>query len=190
VDSNLANTTLAAGAIPASSKRLRFRALEAGDTLWLTMLCGQSQVKRYLLGEAEGSFQQAQKIIAVSQYCYHLHTGFGFWATSNEEGALIGLFSLLPAESESAQQAPEMGVRLLPKFWSRWYGVEGGRALSKHAFDTLKLDCVHAHTHPENLAAIAIARRVGFILGPQTTYFSHPAQRLVFSKKDYQRRPV
>jgi RimJ/RimL family protein N-acetyltransferase len=171
--------------LPAASRRLRFRELSLADTFWLAMLCGQGKVSALLLGEGneESNFSSAQKIIAVSQYCYQHRPGFGFWVTANEAGTMIGLFSLLPAEDDAA--APEMGVRLLPAFWARWYGVEGGRALCLHAFEQLKLPRVYAHTHPDNVSAQAVARRVGFRLGPACSYFSKPAQRLIYTKAEY-----
>jgi RimJ/RimL family protein N-acetyltransferase len=171
--------------IPVGGGRIRFRELAPADALWLTTLNGNPAVKKLLIGEDGGGFHGALKIIGVAQHLYQHQPGYGFWAALDERNYLIGVFSLLPTSAEAQIPGADMGVRLLPSYWGKWYGVEGGRSLSRHVFEVLKLSAVYAHTHPENLAAQAISVRVGFEMDAPCNYYGAPAQRLRFTAARY-----
>ena len=52
---------------------------------------------------------------------------------------------------------------LAPSFWSKGYGSEATKMMVDYAFKTLNLNRIQLHVCAENLAAIKIYERVGFI---------------------------
>jgi RimJ/RimL family protein N-acetyltransferase len=95
--------------------------------------------------------------------------GYGFWALETHEGTLVGatLVKPLPDADEV-----EIGWHLGKAFWGRGYATESGAAAARYAFDQQELDVVYAVVVAENVASLAVARRIGMTYeGPTDRYY-------------------
>jgi [ribosomal protein S5]-alanine N-acetyltransferase len=163
--------------------KLTLRPVRNHDVFWLSTLIMMPTVRALMLGVRSGGFSEASEMVQSSLYLNQHRPGLGFWIALDQKQRMVGVFSLIPQEHERI----EMGVQLHPDFWGQWHGVAGGKILASHAFDHLKLNEVFAYTHPTNLAAQAIARRVGFVVEePLQTYNGFSARVLRFDKLRYQ----
>ena len=57
---------------------------------------------------------------------------------------------------------PDLGYRMLPKYWGNGLGFEAASATLDHARDHLKLKDIFADVLPDNLASCRILEKLGF----------------------------
>lgn len=75
----------------------------------------------------------------------------------------IGLVTLQFRPGDRHHRRAEIGYGFARAWWGRGYGSEAVRAVVRHAFDTLDLHRVYAHTIAENHESIRMLERIGFI---------------------------
>ncbi len=76
-------------------------------------------------------------------------------AAEHQAGEFIGCAGLRPFPYPDPQDphSYELGAHLLPAYWRSGYAAEAGRAILRHAFETLGVTAVHTGHHPENTAS-------------------------------------
>lgn len=99
---------------------------------------------------------------------------YGYLAAYERDGdgdhdRFVGWFHLRPSVADA--QVLELGYRLRREAWGRGLATEGGRALIRHAFETLDQTQVDACADPRNAASIQVMvkcgmRRVGSFVHP------------------------
>lgn len=140
------------------TRRLRLRGLVLGDAPQLLRLHRDQRVNAHLLDAPVINHVQAAALVVWSNHLAARQPGLGIWRVDNEDGAFIGIYSLVPMEEGEV----ELGGRLLPAAWGRLYPLEGGRALNRHAFETLRLPRLLALCDPHNRPVPTVLRRLGF----------------------------
>ena len=85
---------------------------------------------------------------------------FGRWAVEHREsGSFLGFLGL--GHHPAAPEAPEIGWRLGSAWWRQGLATEGATAVRDHGFGPLGLDRIVSVTVPENVASLAVMRRIG-----------------------------
>ena len=85
--------------------------------------------------------------------------GFGIWALETKDtGTVVGTSLLKPLPDV---EEVEVGWHLGKEHWGRGYATEGARGAVEHGFTACGLDVVYAVVVPENVASVAVARRLG-----------------------------
>lgn len=92
------------------------------------------------------------------------HPGYGEWAVvPHDVGRAVGSGLLAPlrdAEGGLVEDV-EVGWDLHPDHRGHGYATEAAGLLLGHAFATMGLEVVHAIAYPDNVASIAVMRRLG-----------------------------
>lgn len=151
--------THASGDEVARSRRIRLRQLSYADIPWLSRLYAHAEVQQLLLDDSPTRFIEVAALVAWVNQIYEKHRGLGIWRADSIDGEFLGTFSLMPIEDSGEV---EIGVRLTPEAWGRWYAIEGGRLLCRHAFAVLGLPRLVGYFHPDNEVVARILARIGF----------------------------
>ncbi|MEO1575192.1 MAG: GNAT family N-acetyltransferase [Pseudomonadota bacterium] len=139
-----------------TSRRLTLRRFDLGDAAQLVALDADERVRRYIIDDPVETLAQALTLIDYLQGVYP--TGLGIWHASDDTGAFIGHFSLMPIDDADVA----IGVRLHPEAWGKFYALEGGRALCRYAFGTQGLERIVGYCNPENRVVDLLLRRLRF----------------------------
>jgi len=92
-----------------------------------------------------------------------------------ETGTFVGMIGF----AEPAGWAGfELAWKLLPRWWGNGYATEGAAAALAYAFTVWKKDRIISLIHPENLASIRVAERLGESLQGRTEIMGE--ERLVY----------
>lgn len=183
------------------TRRLILRQLTFADAPDLRRLDSDERVTRYLLDDQVNSNDRAYALINYAQQVYHQHEGLGLWHARDTQHCFVGYFSLMPlvCEHEQSISPPavdhtvdhldeqtcevEIGVRLRPHAWGRFYASEGGAALRDHAFGTLGLTRLVGICDPDNKVIPLLLKRIGFVVAGDTTHFDKPALRFEHTRE-------
>jgi RimJ/RimL family protein N-acetyltransferase len=147
-----------AGAEVARSRRLRLSGLRYADIPELSRLYARTMMYP-LLVESPTRFIDVAAQVARIHRCYAELPGLGMWRADTHDGRFIGTFSLLPVDDADEVQ---VGVRLIPEIWGRWYAIEGGHLLCRQAFESLGLPRLLGYCRHDHLTARRVLERFGF----------------------------
>lgn len=144
------------------TKRLVMRPPKACDLDGWAAFSGDEDAMRFLGGAQPRSV--AWRSLAAAAGSWSLQ-GFGaFSVILRETGQWIGRVGPIRPEG---WPAPEVGWGLLPAFQGRGFACEAAQAAIRFAFEQLGWPAVHHVIAPDNLASIAVARRLGSrMIGP------------------------
>jgi RimJ/RimL family protein N-acetyltransferase len=93
---------------------------------------------------------------------------YGRWAVEHRDsGEFIGFIGL--GDHPVAPEAPEIGWRLSAAWWRQGLATEGALAVRDYAFDRLGLRQIVSVTVSDNLASLAVMRRLGMTLLAERT---------------------
>jgi len=105
--------------------------------------------------------------------------GIGNWAVVAPQG-FVGWVLLTPLDLHGPEI--EIGWRLVQSAWRRGYATEAARPVLDHALNTLRLRQLIADIDPENVASIAVARKLGFTDAGPTMYACRQVTRYVIEQ--------
>ncbi len=115
------------------------------------------EAMRFLGGEAldrQGAWRQIAAFVG-----HWAMRGHGFWAVEEKAtGEFVGRVGVW--EPEGWPQT-EVGWSILPRHWGKGFATEAGRAAAQWGFDTLGLDEIVSLIDKDNVASIAIAKKLG-----------------------------
>jgi len=85
---------------------------------------------------------------------------YGIWAVEDREsGRFVGRCGL--QVHRLWPDDVELGWGIDPELWGRGYASEAATAALEHAFETVALPRVVSIVHPENIASIRVAEKLG-----------------------------
>lgn len=140
------------------TERLVLRRFRRDDFEAYAAICADADVMRYLadgrpLSRDEAWFQMAW---IVGHWALR---GYGPWALEERDsGALVGRIGFIDAEGWPGF---ELAWMLRRSSWGRGYATEGARAALTFAFEELRRDHVVHLIHPDNIASMRLAERLG-----------------------------
>lgn len=87
--------------------------------------------------------------------------GMGYWSieATRQPGVFLGWILLMPVDTHGPEI--EIGWRLIRAARGQGYATEAAAAVLRHAFGTIDFDEVIAEIHPDNLASLGVARKLG-----------------------------
>lgn len=135
-------------------------------------MCADPEVMRYI-GDGRPLLRpMAWRSLAMMVGHWHLR-GYGLWAAEERaSGALVGRIGFWNPERWPGF---EIGWMLRRAFWGRGYATEGARAALRFAFARWQQPHVISLIHPENVASIRVAQRLGEVLVDSTEVMGNPA---------------
>ncbi|QKE83076.1 GNAT family N-acetyltransferase [Arthrobacter sp. NEB 688] len=159
-----------------TSERLVLRPWEPADADFLLDLEGRWEVVRHLGAAPTPMTSHDEALASVHRRraisAHHVH---GVWLVTDHEGRRLGNLLLKPVPL-SAGEPPtdppevEVGWHLHPGAWGHGHATEAARLVLDDAF-ARGLPRAVAVVHPDNLASLAVCRRLGMRhLGPSTRY--------------------
>lgn len=122
------------------------------------------RVMRYLGGVGLSAAQSAE---GAARYDAHWEQyGFGLWAAMEKStGHVLGFIGLShPLWNPELSAEVEVGWRLRRSAWGRGLATEGGAAALRAGFEHVGLEEVIAIVDPQNVASVAVTRKLGMTL--------------------------
>ncbi|HSS49856.1 MAG TPA: GNAT family N-acetyltransferase [Thermoanaerobaculia bacterium] len=165
--------------------RLRLRAFRKSDIDDYAAMNADPEVTRYLLGGVPWDRDRSWRHLAFTLGHWQLG-GSGMWAVEQKEtGTFVGMIGFAGPEGWAGF---ELAWKLVRRWWGNGYATEGARAALDYAFTVLTKDRVISLIHPENLASIRVAERLGESLQGRTELMGE--ERLVYriDKEGYSAR--
>jgi RimJ/RimL family protein N-acetyltransferase len=152
------------------TERLRLRMFREDDFEAYARMCANADVMRYLASGVPLTRLDAWRQMAMIIGHWTLR-GYGPWAVEERAtGTLLGRIGLF---NPDGWPGLELIWTLAREYWGRGYATEGaGRAL-QYAFDELRLPHIISVIHPENVASIRVAERLGETLERRAHLFGH-----------------
>ena len=136
--------------------RLVLRAFRPADIDEYGAICADAEVMKYL-GPPK-TREDAWRHMAMVLGHWQLH-GYGLWAVEEKAtGALAGRVGLLNPEDWPGL---ELAWTLARHHWHRGFATEAALVALVYAFNVVKADHVISLIHPENLASVRVAERIG-----------------------------
>ena len=139
------------------TQRLVMRMWSEDDFESYAKLCADPDVMRFLGGK---TYDRAEAWRHMASIIGHWQLrGYGHWAIEEKSsGKFAGRIGFLNPEGWPGF---ELGWTLAKEFWGKGYATEGARRALEYAFTELNRNHVISLIHPENLASIRVAERLG-----------------------------
>ena len=140
------------------SARLKFRCWTEEDLPLATALWTDENVMRYMGGPSTPeAILKRLHIEMERQLAYGVQYWPLFHRTTDE---FVGCSGLRPFHDESG--VFEMGVHIVPRFWSERLGEEAARTVMQYAFEELQVRALTAAHGPGNVNSQSLIERLGF----------------------------
>jgi len=140
------------------TERLVLRMFRPGDFEPYALMCADPDVTRYLGDGRPLTRQETWRQMAMILGHWRLRR-YGLWAVEERAtGAFMGRIGLFNPEGWPAL---EIGWVLGQPYWGRGYATEGARRVLEHAFTDLGIAHLISLIHPDNVASIRVAERIG-----------------------------
>jgi RimJ/RimL family protein N-acetyltransferase len=140
------------------TERLTLRMWRESDFEPYAKMCADPEVMRYLVSGKTYDRAEAWRHMAFLTGHWTLR-GYGHWAVEEKStGSFVGRIGFLNPEGWPGF---EIGWTLGRQFWGKGYATEGARKALDYAFDVLDQSHVISLIHPDNLASIRVAERLG-----------------------------
>jgi RimJ/RimL family protein N-acetyltransferase len=162
--------------------RLRLRSFRKSDIDDYAVLNADPEVARYLVGGLPWDRDRTWRHLAFLLGHWQLR-GSGMWAVEQREtGTFVGMVGFADPDGWAGF---ELAWKLVRRWWGNGYATEGAGAALAYAFTALNKDRVISLIHPENLASIRVAERLGESLQGRTEMMGQ--ERLVYGidKEDF-----
>ena len=178
------------GANTFTTRRLTLRPLEFGDAFSLFALDRSAAAHEFLLDDCLNSLPNAAAFVHHMHGVYERWPGLGMWAAIDGESRFVGQFSCLPLDPQDPTcRFFHIGSRLLPKYWGRWYAVEGMRGMCERFFRLYpQQDALHGMCHPQNRAPQLVLKRGGFTPAGSIDHFGQAANVYRLTREQWNAR--
>ena len=139
------------------TERLIMRMWRDADIEEYAELCADPEVMRFLGGKVFDRTEAWRQMASMIGHWYL--RGYGIWAVEEKSsGRLAGRIGCINPEGWPGF---EVGWTLKREFWGKGYATEAGRRALEYGFNELDKPHIISLIHPENLASIRVAERLG-----------------------------
>ncbi len=92
----------------------------------------------------------------------HVARGLGYWSLFIQDGGqdFVGYVGLIP-DGEVPDRV-QVSYRFATRYWGKGLGFEAVSRLLHHGFEALALPEIAVVTHPQNIASLRLAEKLGF----------------------------
>ena len=142
---------------PLRTRSLLLDPLTRDDYRWLCTLYADPGIMRYI-GSGVRTEETCHKTLDAA-LAQGERLGFGYWVVRERATSARVGGAMLMIRREGAPV--ELGFLLARGAWGRGFASEASRAVLDHAFRALNVPEVQAFTDPENVASMAVLRKVG-----------------------------
>ena len=155
------------------TERLLLRRWRAADLEPFAAMNADPEVMEHF--PATLTLEQSRTSIERIEACFEAN-GYGFWAVELlGEVPFIGFLGLSPVDRDMPfAPAVEIGWRLTREHWGHGYATEGASAVTRFAFQDLRLAEILAFTATGNLRSRRVMERLGMTRDAAED-FSHPS---------------
>lgn len=156
------------------TQRLLLRKFKDQDLEAVLEIRGDPEVMHFSVRGPETA-SEAQKFIDSSKRRYR-QDGVAQWAVVlKQTGHVIGECGIC-VQTIEGQKEYEIGYRIHRDYWGQGYASEAAIACREHGLKTLKLPRLISIIEKENLASVAVAKKVGMSLEKQATFYEIPVE--------------
>jgi ribosomal-protein-alanine N-acetyltransferase len=140
------------------TERLKIVSIGMTDTDLLFQLTSNAEVMKFFPKILD--YQETSKMICkiLDHYKKYGHCFWKLLLKSNEQ--FIGIAGLLHQDIEN-QEETEIGYRIVREHWNNGYATEAAHACKKYAQNILGKKRIISLIHPENIASIRVAQKLG-----------------------------
>ena len=135
--------------------RLRLRLWRDDDIEHIDRIRSDERFMRYLGPRVDDALTELARVRTHWE-----EKRYGIWAVEDREsGRFVGRCGL--QVHRLWPDDVELGWGIDPELWGRGYASEAATAALEHAFETVALPRVVSIVHPENIASIRVAEKLG-----------------------------
>lgn len=156
------------------TEHLIIREFVESDLEDLARILANAEVMRFSLTGKPLSKHETQKMLKLRILDHYAQHGFGLWALiEKQDNKLIGFAGLITQEIDG-EELIELGYRLHPDYWGQGLATEACKAISKYAFEKLKLKKIISIIDPRNDRSIKVADRVPMDFWKESVFHGTP----------------
>lgn len=141
------------------TKRLRIRPVVSADLSYVYQGLSDPEVIRYY-GVSYDSLEACKEQMTWFDSLEREGTGKWWVLEDNETSAFVGAAGF--NNWEQVHQKTEIGLWLLPAYWSRGYMQEAIPALISYGFDVMRLHRIEGYVESENTKCKSALNKLGF----------------------------
>lgn len=147
--------------IVTQTERLTLRRLTPGeDAQFMLEVLNDASFLRFIGDRGVRTLEQSRAYMLKGPVDSYERLGYGMYLTELKDSHVpIGLCGLVKRDY---LEEPDIGFALLPAFWSKGYAFEAAGAVIGHARDQLRVPRLLAITSQDNVASVAMLRKLGF----------------------------
>ena len=147
-----------------TTERLRLAPCDQTHFQGLSALNSDPEVMRYISGRRETPEETRAVIERVR--ARWAKWGYSWWTMiERASGEIVGIGCIQNLRKSGTEPDPEcpfeIGWRVRRDRWRRGFAIEAARAMAEFAFTELGAPTLYAVCHPENVASIAVMRKLG-----------------------------
>ena len=146
------------GGIILSTSRLHLREISHADAPFILKLLNDPGYIKYIRDSQVRTLSEANTHIDKYYLQSYSNNGFGLYLVSLTDGTALGICGLVKRED---LDFPDIGFAFLEEHCGKSYGFESASAVLKFAQTKLKLTTILGITSTENLASIALLKKLG-----------------------------
>lgn len=151
-----------------ASKRLILRPFDANDIPVFAKMSADERVMKYV---ASGTQDFAEVSETISYFLSHLKRyGYGVMAIHDKASKDLVGYCGFNHHNIDGKEYVELGYRIIPEFWGKGYATEAAGKMLDYAFNDLKLPELISIIHPEHMASIKVATKIGMKTLKRTKY--------------------
>jgi RimJ/RimL family protein N-acetyltransferase len=141
------------------TERLILRELTTNDAEFIFELLNEPSFIQNIGDRHIRTLDDARAYIVNGPVASYAKNGFGLYLiVLRETGESIGMCGLIKRDG---LEDVDIGYALLPRFWSKGYAVDAGRATKTYAKDVIGLKRIVAIVDPANEASIRVLEKIG-----------------------------
>jgi ribosomal-protein-alanine N-acetyltransferase len=151
------------------TERLTLRPLVLEDAAALYSIYSDPETMKFM-GHAPDSVAQERNNIQSHLIHHYEKYNVGLWATLlKENNQLIGRCGLMHKQIEGVPEV-ELSYLLGRKYWGNGFATEAAKAILQYGFTKCGLGRIVAVIHPQNVASIRVAEKIGMKYGREVMY--------------------
>ena len=138
-----------------TTTRLCIRPLQEEDLPGYAKMHGNPNVMQYVGGKTMTLEENRKDLKQVIDLYQKPDNTFWVWAIENPEDEFVGTCAIII----NSKDQWEIGYRFLEDHWGKGFGTEITQGLIEHAFQSMKIQKLHAYVDRENKGSVKILDR-------------------------------